>query len=536
MAEKVIRNNESIVPFFGERLSFIRGLDPLGLQNTSDATFSQLLPGLNNVTGRIRYYSFYCWILDLYSKINRSTNPEEQKKFIRRAEYIVALASHYIDGDHSSIPGSLYANREIEEKELKTHDLQAGTFKPDGSTRGSYWTYPTGAFGQYYYGSLRTIGIITERENHAGIFVRINKQKEDVVSGEELAEAFDKNISADKKQLFIDLINNDFVAEQELKSLLPEFNLASVPNESEEQKLLIKLLVQKDYPLRIEEEPSNLRRQTIKHLLHYLRTHTGEFSDRIFVYYCYDTKGKLNDVADECLMGWYYYQFNEFWHYANTSILNGTLAYLENSVGPNWMPIHQLVSEISNGVIQFFIDNNLIKNKDESVNQFLSKILKPNEYDYFENTSKSQSIEKVAYSFLLIFSLYLNNKKKIIELKEYSENNEIAKDGEGAGYFITRFNVKRQSSIFKFIYDFIYVNIIYRHQYVAFRKIRNGTQSTQKFIIEDLHIRYLGNFEATYTGPRIGNLVSFLKDLDIISNENTLTETGKELLTELTKK
>ena len=32
-------------------MNFIRGLDPLGLQNTSDSTFSILLPGLNNVTG-----------------------------------------------------------------------------------------------------------------------------------------------------------------------------------------------------------------------------------------------------------------------------------------------------------------------------------------------------------------------------------------------------------------------------------------------------------------------------------------------------
>jgi len=39
MAEKVIKNNQSLVPFFGERLNFLKGLDPLGLQNSSDATF-----------------------------------------------------------------------------------------------------------------------------------------------------------------------------------------------------------------------------------------------------------------------------------------------------------------------------------------------------------------------------------------------------------------------------------------------------------------------------------------------------------------
>ena len=99
MSQKVVKNNQSIVPFFSERMDFIRGLDPLGLQNTSDSTFSILLPGLNNVTGRIRYYSFYSWLLDQYSKNIGSTNPKDQRKFIRTAEYIIALSSHFYKGD-----------------------------------------------------------------------------------------------------------------------------------------------------------------------------------------------------------------------------------------------------------------------------------------------------------------------------------------------------------------------------------------------------------------------------------------------------
>jgi len=53
----VLQSNEILVPFFSRPMTFVRGLDPLGLQNTSEATFAMLLPGLNNVTGRIRYYS-----------------------------------------------------------------------------------------------------------------------------------------------------------------------------------------------------------------------------------------------------------------------------------------------------------------------------------------------------------------------------------------------------------------------------------------------------------------------------------------------
>ena len=533
MAEKVIRTNESLIPFLGERLNFIRGLDPLGLQNTSDTTFSLLLPGLNNVTGRIRYYSFYCWVLDIYSKVNGSTNPEEQKKFIRRAEFIVALASNYIDGDRSSIPGTNYAILEIDINKKTEHDLQSATFKPDGSTRGSYWTYPTGAFGQYYFGSLRNIGIITERENQSGIYVRINKRTDDIVRGEDLAEAFDQNISAERKQLFLNAIYTGRINEVELKSLLPDFNLTQVPNNSKEQDLLIKLLIQKDYPLRIEDEPYDLRKQTVKHLLQFIIANRGELTDRSFVYNCYKTKGKLNSTTDNCLMGWYYYQFNEFWHYANTSILNGTLAYLENTVGPKWMPIYQLVTEVTQGVIQFYIDHGYLTSGDEDVSSLLTNISVLNEFDCFNNCSKTKIIEKVANAFLLMFTISLNNKSQLVELKEYSENNELGKDGEPAGYFVTQFGSKKQTSIYKFLFDYIYVNVIYRHQYVAFRKIGGGIQSTQKFIIEDLNISFLGNFEATYTGPRVGNLIAFLKDVHMVTPENSLTDHGVLLLNNL---
>ena len=305
------------------------------------------------------------------------------------------------------------------------------------------------------------------------------------------------------------------------------------PPDSEERELLTKLLIQKDYPLRIEEETSSLRKQTTKHLLQYLNTHSGDFTDRRFVYNCYDTHGSINSEKDECLMGWYYYQFNEFWHFSNTSILNGTLAYLDKAAGAKWMPIQQLVTDVANGVIQLLIEKKYAESENDGVSTLLENISELDEYSCFEETSKNKLFEKVSNAFLLLLVLYIKNKSQLVELKEYSENNELAKDGEGSGYFITQFEAHKQSNIFKFIYEYIYVNIIYRHQYVAFRKIRNGKQSTQKFIIEDMHIRYLGNFEATYTGPRVGNLFSFLSDLNIISKENSLTEEGKTLLNTL---
>ena len=132
-----------------------------------------------------------------------------------------------------------------------------------------------------------------------------------------------------------------------------------------------------------------------------------------------------------------------------------------------------------------------------------------------------------------MFSQFVNNSDELAKLKEYGENNELAKDGEGAGYFLLQFKSKLETPLYSFLKEYLFKNIIYRHQYVAFRKIRGGGLSTQKFIIEDHHIRYLGNFEAGYTGPRIGSLISFLKDLNILSTDNHLTDYGSELLTQI---
>lgn len=59
----MLRNNIVLAPFIGENLSFSVGLNPLGIRTASEQLFTTLLPGMNVVTLRIRYYSFYCWLL-----------------------------------------------------------------------------------------------------------------------------------------------------------------------------------------------------------------------------------------------------------------------------------------------------------------------------------------------------------------------------------------------------------------------------------------------------------------------------------------
>lgn len=531
----VIRSNESIVPFFGERLGFIRGLDPLGLQNTSESTFTLLLPGLNNVTGRIRYYSFYCWLLDEYSKRVGSTDPLEQQKFIRKAEYIIALISQFMEGDATSIPGSNYATNEVQQNEKGKYDLNAGTYKPDGATRNTYWNYFSGAFGQYYLGSLQDISIVAARENNANVFVRTSHVDDGFVSGELLANAFDTTIPAAHKTIFYDSIHEGWITKKELQTILPSFNLTTVPKNSDEQTLLIKLLLQKDFPLRIEEEPPTFRNQTIRLLLNYIKNLNEEdqLDARDFVFYCYDSKGYLEQTEQQCLLGWYYYQMNEFWQYANTAILNGTLNHLQTLAGPNFTPLSNLVTEITKGVVKELVKTKIIKSGDSTLEELLRKITLKTEYEYYNKIGGNDDILSVTNSLLLILSLYKSNKQHLERLKQYGTHHQIERDGESVTYFL-KLETSMGKSIRDYLTDFVYSRIIYRHQYVAFRKIGGGSYSTQKFIIEDHRIRYIGNFDAGFTGPRIGRLISFLYDLNIISSKDRLTKEGGKILKELT--
>lgn len=44
------------------------GLDPLGMQTGSINIYQKLLPGISNVTLRIRYYGLYVWLARSYAK------------------------------------------------------------------------------------------------------------------------------------------------------------------------------------------------------------------------------------------------------------------------------------------------------------------------------------------------------------------------------------------------------------------------------------------------------------------------------------
>ena len=528
---KVIQANESLAPFLGARMTFTGGLDPLGLQNTSEATYSFLLPGLNNVTGRIRYYSFYCWLLQKYTSLNEptSTDPKLQRDFIRTAEYIIALCSQYYDGENGSIPGSNYAAKRVEES--TSFDLSTGIANLDGSTDNTYWKFSWGAFGQYYRGSLKDIGIIEEREQGSGLYIRTKSNDNDAISGEMLANAFEENIPLEARDLFFSMIKDRKTTSKAIQQLLPYFNLTVVPSKSSEERLLLKLLIQHDYPLR-NDSPNALRQKTIRQLLRFAASQPESFTDMDFVYNAYISKGRVDNTTEESLFGWYYYQINEYWHYANTAILNGILGYLAILDSPGIAPLQDLITDVVQKVEVIYRKNSMFDKDDIPLSAVLDSI-EADELDCVKSIKNIDNIEKVYHGLNLIFTIYRNNESELLKLKEFGKLYQLSKDQEVSTYFTKVFQLKLEQPFKVFLKNHLFRDIIYRHQYVALRKMGGGSLSTQKFVIEDYTIRFIDNFTPSFTGPRIGNLISFLKDLNVFSSEGKTTNEGDQLLTEL---
>src|SRR5690348_907982 len=93
------------------------GLDPLGMQAASVSLYQRLVPGISNVTLRIRYYGLYAWLCRTYAERIGDTSPETWKRTVRRTEALLALVAANAGGSNGNggVAGVLWAGRRLGE-------------------------------------------------------------------------------------------------------------------------------------------------------------------------------------------------------------------------------------------------------------------------------------------------------------------------------------------------------------------------------------------------------------------------------------
>jgi hypothetical protein len=483
----------------------------MGIQNSSITVYGLLLPGLTNLTGRLRYYSFYCWLLYEYTKEFRKSGRErtvrDQQNFIRRAE--LAMAFLMEGRGAKSVVGSMHVDARAFSLVQGCYDLKSSAdfdYNPDHD---KYWKYPTGAFGQYYLGSLVYLELVDVYEDSFKVLER----------GEKLAEAFVKSVSERARELFLTSVREGRLSKDDIEDL-EEICLDMINVGSPEWTTLNDILFNKDLL------GSSFRRDSIYLMLDSItqNVEVKRFPTRLFLKY---EKGD-----NDAVLGWHYYYLCEALHYCLETIF---WMILSNASKRNYCPVDSFLDMCQNSILKkqfdlFDFANNTLSEvvpffDRDIVTRLDALVATARTGDYEESSSK-------AVELLLCLHNQVSAMKSSYQLfeREYGINQQF-------GYltgFINRYVENNLNyDVSTFVRNVIR-QVMADHTTSACRKMGRGQSDLRKFLLEDGMVVLVEIWKPQFTNPRTDSLVAFLEDLTYVK-DGMVTEIGEKFIDEYEK-
>ena len=298
------------------------GLDPLGMQNSSINLYQRLLPGISNVTLRVRYYGFYAWLASIYARRSGDTDPRTWQKFVRRAEAVYALAAQR-RGDEGGMAGVQWAQRKLDADQESL--VEFARHADPGADGPPYLQQPWGAYGAAYASQLFEIGIYAVAKDPQ---IPVPSPE----FGEALASAFEDAAGPLADRLF-EIVERGSVSRADLDDfalLTP----SAIDRDGVERDLYEDLLFAKGTLSRPADQS---RSQTLLLLLR-VASHLGRVPTvaeaRWLLYAGADQKNHPIEIDDPALeeqrRRWWVYQANDLLHYSYETLLKYTLDTLED--------------------------------------------------------------------------------------------------------------------------------------------------------------------------------------------------------------
>lgn len=192
----------------------ITGLDHLAVQAPCIGIYSQLLPGITNVTDRARYYSLYPWLIWSFDKRYPKGNAEKFESVFRRADCLLTLIAERharVSEEDDEQHGAAMVGRNtlvgvVAELGKGSDKLSRFATREEVPTR--YFKNRLGGLGQYYSGVLQDLGILAPRE---GEWLKYTRER-----GEVIAKAVNAEVDGDA---FFALVEKDRFTAADLDGL-----------------------------------------------------------------------------------------------------------------------------------------------------------------------------------------------------------------------------------------------------------------------------------------------------------------------------
>ena len=474
-----------------------RGLDPLGLQNSGVTLYQSLVPGISNVTLRIRYYGLYCWASEAYAREVGSTDPVEWRTWLRRLEALHALVAYHAGGE-TGVAGVEWAQKRLAKGDDPV-DFEEGSSTRSDAER--YLAQSMGVFGQAYLSQMIELGLFSSGANH-GIPVRSER-------GLALAKAFATSIGPRLEDLVAARIGTAAVSRQELEELAPI--LPSFIGEGVERDLYEELL----FATHQDATPSDLsRRDTLRLVLltardESKRPNSGDVRRRLFSPF-----HALPDELEPQRLRWEAYQAQDMWQVASAALLRWAISIIDEYDDGRSLPeIHgevslRLLDRIPGSVRRRWSEFADDVHADEVALE-----------DRFRRTSASRTAPEDAG--LLAVEQVAGLEKRVRHRPdlqaEIARSFQLAGGGRSIRSELLWLQDQRDRPLTEVVADLVTQRVVRRHSWVATQKLRRQRDYTFLFEARDGRLAYRSQYEPVPTTPRLDPAITFLGDIGLLA-------------------
>ena len=351
----------------------IGGLDHLGTQAPCVLVYSQLLPGITNVTDRARYYSFYPWLVWSFDQRYAKDDEARFVEFFRRADCLFTLVSERharkTDRDNErhgvAMVGRVQLTSALDRLEAGDHLSFSQYTSQDSPLR--YFKNPMGGLSQYYAGTLSDLKLM---DASAKPWIKYTKEL-----GAPLAEQVDSRIQANR---FWKVVESDGVTCDDLDAL-SDLCACRLSHSTDECKTLVDIYFDRNESY---EQEGMQRRRSLGLILHLARSLTDghDLTESVFRACTYSgalpgqTPWTVPDSLRPTLACWAVYQRNDLLSIACQTVLGLALRELEPQDAASRMAygsVEAFAEAFSNGAPVAAVARNLNANL---VGDFLDRL------------------------------------------------------------------------------------------------------------------------------------------------------------------
>ncbi len=494
------------MPLWTKAGSWSLGRDPLGIQATSVRIYRSLVPGVTNVTNRLRYYSYYCWVVKHYEQTEHADDDARWRVFIRRAEALYALACEAENSEQSDgLAGSDWARGYLRQISAGKIDLRPYTDRPGDRAANQYLLATRGNFGQFYVASMIEVGLLSPS---SGVPI-VSETR-----GRALAAAFAKSVGKDIEHLLAAAIKTGKLTRDALQTIGKAVHPSYIRANSEEMELLRDFLLANTPDI----DGNTVRRSSAWLLLDLLR-HGVSLDDEAAIrrafYHRTLPDGTPYLQTGRTIDRWRAFQANELCHIALEAWLNAITDKVRAHQGlPPDVLITELISKALPNVVRGSVwrfwaaDAGTATTDDED--KLIQTVL---EGLWDQNRAQDTKVLKSAVRLLAILWV------------RWSHGSMGVRDE------IAQFAGSNGRSVNTAITEALRRHVVLEHLAIAGRKLAASGTFTYHFTLAD---GLLSNGTPTtygYTNPRLRNLWRFLRDAKLCDGDK-VTPVGLSFLNE----